>query len=193
MEFDAEFYFFVGALLLILFFGYIGVHKMIAKGLDGRIEGIEKELAEASRLRAEAQALFDSFAAKTAEAEAQAASIVAQAKTEAEVLAKEAQVASRRLYRPPQEAGRRQDRACGGPGHRGRALRRDRRCGEGRRNRPEILGEPGQLRRPGHRQREDADELRSFFDLPFQKPGRRSGFFLWNIRLLTKPHTNVRA
>ncbi|MCW2275204.1 ATP F0F1 synthase subunit B [Rhodoblastus acidophilus] len=92
MEFDAEFYFFVGALLLILFFGYIGVHKMIAKGLDGRIEGIEKELAEASRLRAEAQALFDSFAAKTAEAEAQAASIVAQAKTEAEVLAKEAQV-----------------------------------------------------------------------------------------------------
>lgn len=91
MEFDAEFYFFVGAVLLILFFAYIGVHKMIAKGLDGRIEGIENELAEASRLRAEAQSLLDSFAAKTAEAEAQAASIVAQARNEAEVLAKEAQ------------------------------------------------------------------------------------------------------
>jgi F-type H+-transporting ATPase subunit b len=91
MEFDAEFYFFVGALLLLVFFLYIGVHKMVARGLDSRIEGIEKELAEASRLRAEAQALFDGFAAKTAEAEQQAASIVAQARTEAEVLAKDAQ------------------------------------------------------------------------------------------------------
>lgn len=90
MEIDAEFYFFLGAVLMILFFAYIGVHKMVAKGLDARIDGIKNELDEAARLRAEAQALFDSFAAKTAEAEQQAVSIVAQARTEAELLAKEA-------------------------------------------------------------------------------------------------------
>lgn len=92
MEFDAEFYFLLGAVLLILYFAYLGVHKMIARGLDSRIDRIKNELDEAARLRAEAQALFDSFAAKTAQAEEQAASIVAQAKAEAETLAKEAQV-----------------------------------------------------------------------------------------------------
>jgi len=92
MEFDAEFYFLLGAVLLILYFAYLGVHKMIARGLDSRIDSIKNELDEAARLRAEAQALFDSFAGKTAQAEQQAASIVAQAKAEAETLAKEAQV-----------------------------------------------------------------------------------------------------
>jgi F-type H+-transporting ATPase subunit b len=91
MVIDAEFYFFVGAVLLIALFAYLGVHKMIAKGLDNRIDGVKAELAEASRLRAEAQALLDSFAAKAADAEKQAVDIVAQAKAEAEALAQEAQ------------------------------------------------------------------------------------------------------
>lgn len=88
---DAEFFFFVGAVLMVAMFGYLGVHKMIAGALDSRIDKVKNELSEAARLRAEAEALVKSFVAKTADAEAQAATIVAQAKAEAEALAKEAQ------------------------------------------------------------------------------------------------------
>jgi F-type H+-transporting ATPase subunit b len=88
---DPEFFFFVGAVLMVAMFGYLGVHKMIAGALDSRIDRVKNELSEAARLRAEAEALMQSFVAKTAEAEAQAAAIVAQAKAEAEALATEAQ------------------------------------------------------------------------------------------------------
>jgi F-type H+-transporting ATPase subunit b len=71
--------------------GYLGVHMMIGGALDSRIDRVKNDLAEASRLRAEAEALVKSFVAKTTEAEAQAATIIAQAKAEAEALAKEAQ------------------------------------------------------------------------------------------------------
>ena len=88
---DAEFFVALGFVLFVMVLGYLGVHGTIAGALDGRIAKIKDELAEAARLRGEAQALLNSFAAKTAEAEAQAAAIVAQAKAEAEALAKEAQ------------------------------------------------------------------------------------------------------
>ena len=88
---DAEFFFFVGAVLMVAMFGYLGVHKLIAGALDSRIDKVKNELSEAARLRAEAEALVKSFVAKNAEAEAQAATIVAQAKAEAEALAREAQ------------------------------------------------------------------------------------------------------
>ncbi|WP_294538006.1 ATP F0F1 synthase subunit B [uncultured Rhodoblastus sp.] len=89
---DAEFFVALGFILFVMVLGYLGVHKTLGGALDGRIAKIKDELAEASRLRAEAQALMQSFAAKTAEAEAQAASIVAQARAEAEAIAKETQV-----------------------------------------------------------------------------------------------------
>jgi F-type H+-transporting ATPase subunit b len=88
---DAEFFVALGFVLFVMVLGYLGVHGTIAGALDGRIAKIKDELAEASRLRAEAQALMASFAAKTAEAEAQAAGIIAQAKAEAEAMAKETQ------------------------------------------------------------------------------------------------------
>ncbi|MGO9431344.1 F0F1 ATP synthase subunit B family protein, partial [Rhodoblastus sp.] len=88
---DAEFFVALGFVLFVMLLGYLGVHKTLNGALDNRIEKIKEELAEASRLRAEAQALMQSFAAKTAEAEAQAAGIIAQAKTEAEAMAKETQ------------------------------------------------------------------------------------------------------
>ena len=88
---DAEFIVALGFVIFVLVLGYFGVHTKLGSALDGRIDKIKNELAEASRLRAEAQALMQSFAAKTAEAEAQAASIVAQAKAEAEAMSKEAQ------------------------------------------------------------------------------------------------------
>jgi len=88
---DAEFFVAFGFVLFMALLGYLGVHKTLAGALDARIDKIKDELAEAARLRNEAQALMQSFAAKTKEAEAQAASIVAQARTEAEALAREAQ------------------------------------------------------------------------------------------------------
>ena len=88
---DAEFFVALGFVLFVILLAYLGVHKTLVGALDGRIQKIKDELAEAARLRGEAQALLNSFAAKTAEAEAQAAAIVAQAKAEAEALAKEAQ------------------------------------------------------------------------------------------------------
>jgi F-type H+-transporting ATPase subunit b len=87
---DAEFFVALGFVLFVMLLGYLGVHSKLGAALDGRIDKIKSELAEAARLRAEAQALMQSFAAKTAEAEAQAASIVAQAKAEAEAMSKEA-------------------------------------------------------------------------------------------------------
>jgi F-type H+-transporting ATPase subunit b len=88
---DAEFFVALGFILFVMVLGYLGVHKTLGGALDGRIAKIKDELDEAARLRAEAQALMQSFAAKTAEAEAQAVGIIAQAKAEAEALAKEAQ------------------------------------------------------------------------------------------------------
>lgn len=88
---DAEFFVALGFILFVVGLAYLGVHNKLGVALDGRIAKIKDELDEAARLRAEAQALMQSFAAKTAEAEAQAAGIVAQAKAEAEALAKEAQ------------------------------------------------------------------------------------------------------
>ena len=88
---DAEFFVALGFFLFVLLLGYLGVQTKLAAALDGRIDKIKSDLADAARLRAEAQALMQSFAAKTAEAEAQALAIVAQAKSEAEAMAKEAE------------------------------------------------------------------------------------------------------
>lgn len=81
---------------LVLFLGlmlYLGVPKMITGMLDKRTKEIETELAEAQRLREEAQALLASYATKHQEAEAEATAIVQAAKDEAGRLADEAATA----------------------------------------------------------------------------------------------------
>jgi F-type H+-transporting ATPase subunit b len=75
------------AVAFILFIGlciYLKVPAMLAKMLDERADKIGKELAEARKLREEAQALLAEYQKKRAEAEKDAANIVAQAKVEAE-------------------------------------------------------------------------------------------------------------
>ncbi|MDE2364380.1 MAG: ATP F0F1 synthase subunit B [Hyphomicrobiales bacterium] len=89
---DAETWVAIGFLIFIGVLAWHGVHDKLLGALDARIDGVKKELAEAQKLRDEAQALLASFEAKRKEAEAEAAAIVAQAKQEAELLAKEAQV-----------------------------------------------------------------------------------------------------
>src|SRR5205085_11782084 len=66
------------------------VPKLIGGTLDTQIKKIEAELAEATRLRVEAQALLDSYAQKRKEAESEAQGIVTAAHEEAVRLTAEA-------------------------------------------------------------------------------------------------------
>lgn len=89
MHFDAEFFVAVGFVLFVLLLGYLGVHRTILSSLDGRTRQVADELAEAKRLRDEAEAILASYKKKAVEAQAEADAIVAQAKAEAEAFAKE--------------------------------------------------------------------------------------------------------
>ena len=90
MHFNAEFYVAAGFVLFLMLAGYFGVHRMIPEALDKRGKLIADELAEARRLREEAETLLASFKQKAAGAEKEAQSIVAQAQEEAQAMAKEA-------------------------------------------------------------------------------------------------------
>jgi F-type H+-transporting ATPase subunit b len=83
MSLDATFW---ATAALVVFIGlmlYLRVPRMITSALDGRIKKIEAELAEAERLRAEAKALLEDYSRRHAEAEKEAAGIVAAAREEA--------------------------------------------------------------------------------------------------------------
>jgi F-type H+-transporting ATPase subunit b len=86
---DSEFWVAVGLVVLLLGFVKLHVPKLVAKMLDDRAGAIAKELDEAKRLREEAAALLAGYVQKSAQAENEAASILADAKTEAEHYAKE--------------------------------------------------------------------------------------------------------
>lgn len=89
---DAEFFVLCGFVVFACALGYMGVHKMVLAALDKRGEAVADELAQAANLRQEAQALLASFGAKKADAERQAAEIVADARAQAEQLATDAAV-----------------------------------------------------------------------------------------------------
>ncbi|MGO7043418.1 F0F1 ATP synthase subunit B [Rhizobium acaciae] len=91
MEFlDATFFAFVGLVLFLALVVYLKAPGMMAKSLDDRADQIRNELAEAKRLREEAQHLLVEYQRKRKEAEAEAAHIVAAAEREAEMLTAEA-------------------------------------------------------------------------------------------------------
>jgi F-type H+-transporting ATPase subunit b len=92
MEFfhKAESWVLVAFLLFIALLVYLKVPAMLAKMLDDRAAKISSELAEARKLREEAQALLASYQGKRTEAEAEAAAIVANAKADAAAYAEEA-------------------------------------------------------------------------------------------------------
>lgn len=89
MHFDAEFFVAVGFAIFVLVLLWVGAHSKFAALIDARINRIKGELAEAERLRQEAEELLASFEQKRIEAEAEAKAIVAQAKEEAELVAAE--------------------------------------------------------------------------------------------------------
>jgi F-type H+-transporting ATPase subunit b len=90
MIFEPEFWVAVAFVILIAIFGYIGVHRMIAKSLDDRAVRIKGELDEARRLKDEAAQLLAEYQRKWHTAEKEAEDIIAGAKAEAERLATEA-------------------------------------------------------------------------------------------------------
>ncbi|WP_026618459.1 F-type H+-transporting ATPase subunit b [Ensifer sp. WSM1721] len=90
MALDATFYALVGLILFFALIAYLKVPGMVGKALDARADKISNELAEAKRLREEAQSLVAEYQRKRKDAEAEAASIVAAAQREAEMLTAEA-------------------------------------------------------------------------------------------------------
>lgn len=72
--------------IFLMIVGYFNGHKVIIGALDNRANRIRQELAEAKRLREEAETLLASFEQKRARAEDEAATIIADAKAEAERL-----------------------------------------------------------------------------------------------------------
>jgi F-type H+-transporting ATPase subunit b len=90
--FEAEFWVAVAFVIFVAVLGYLGVHKLLVKGIDDRRDRIKAELDEARRLKTEAQALLEQYQRKRQEAERDAQAIVTSAKAEAERLAAEAAV-----------------------------------------------------------------------------------------------------
>jgi len=78
------------AICVLAFLGFLffkGVHKVMGTALDARSTKISDELAEARRLREEAQALLASYKRKQKEAEGLADDIVKKARQDAELMA----------------------------------------------------------------------------------------------------------
>jgi F-type H+-transporting ATPase subunit b len=88
--FVAEFWVAVAFVIFVGVLIYFRVHKLAIDALDDRSARIEAELAEARRLREEAQALLAQYQRKQREAEREAADIIAGAQAEAARLAVEA-------------------------------------------------------------------------------------------------------
>jgi len=85
---------------LLIFLGaliWLKIPAKIGAALDGKVAAIQNELAEATRLREEAQALLVAYKQKAADAELEAQSIVAEAKAQADFATAEAQKALEEL------------------------------------------------------------------------------------------------
>jgi F-type H+-transporting ATPase subunit b len=82
----------VAFVLFVALLIYLKVPAKIAAMLDERSARIAKELAEAKKLREEAQALLDEYKKKRAQAEKDAQDIVALARREAEAFAHETRI-----------------------------------------------------------------------------------------------------
>ena len=87
---EAEFWVAVAFLLLIALFLYLNVPAQIIQSLDERAAVIAKSLADAEKLRLEAEALLKDYQRRRVEAEKEADGIVEQARREAEAYAGEA-------------------------------------------------------------------------------------------------------
>ncbi len=86
---DTTFWVAVSFVLFIALLVYYAVPRKIISALDKRSESIQQELAEARRLREEAQSILADYQRKQRDAEAEANDIIAQAEREAQAYAEE--------------------------------------------------------------------------------------------------------
>jgi F-type H+-transporting ATPase subunit b len=89
MFMEAEFWVALGFFAFVGLLAYLGVHRILAKSLDGRAAHIKSELEEARKLKDDAAALLADYQRKRHEVEMEAQDIIAGAKAEAERLADE--------------------------------------------------------------------------------------------------------
>lgn len=86
---ETSFWVLLAFLIVIGIFGYKGLHKAMAKGLDERSQKIADELDEARRMREEAQELLAQYQRRQRDAEDEAQGIIEQAKKDALRMAEE--------------------------------------------------------------------------------------------------------
>ena len=82
---DAEFWVGIALLIFLAIMVWLKVPGMVAKALDAQADKIRGELAEAERLRKEAEELLASIRVRREAAEKQAAELVANAEIEPRV------------------------------------------------------------------------------------------------------------
>src|ERR1700742_3513009 len=87
---DPETWVAVAFVILMIAFGWLGVHRTVLTALDHRAERIKAELDDARRLKDEAAKVLAEYKARRAAAEREADEIVTNAKAEAERIAAEA-------------------------------------------------------------------------------------------------------
>jgi len=90
MFFEPEFWVAVAFVILMVLFGYLGIHRTVLQTLDHRSERIKAELDDARRLKEEAGKLLAEYQARRTSAEREAEEIIASARAEAERIAAEA-------------------------------------------------------------------------------------------------------
>lgn len=90
MFYEPETWVAIAFVILLVVFGYLGVHRTLLTALDHRAERIKAELEDARRLKDEANKLLGEYKARRASAEREAADIISSAKAEAERIAAEA-------------------------------------------------------------------------------------------------------
>src|ERR1700743_3607536 len=90
MFLEPEFWVAVAFVILMIGFGYLGVHRTVLTTLDHRSARIKAELDDAKRLKDEAAKLLADYKARQATAEREAQDIVTAAKAEAARIAAEA-------------------------------------------------------------------------------------------------------
>ncbi|MCO6048505.1 F0F1 ATP synthase subunit B [Mesorhizobium sp. RP14(2022)] len=94
MALDATFWATIGLVIFLAIIAYLKVPGMLAAQLDQRAERVRGDLDEARRLREEAEGLRTEYAKRKAQAEKDAADLVAAAKREADQLVAEARAKS---------------------------------------------------------------------------------------------------
>ena len=90
MSLDATFFALIGLVLFFLVVAYFKVPVIMMRSLDSRADQIRDELAEAKRLREEAQHVLAEYQRKRREAEDEAKDIVAAAERDAKAIKEEA-------------------------------------------------------------------------------------------------------